>query len=398
MVAWGVTHVFGMVGHSNLGFADAMRAAEERGDLTFIGIRHEGAAAFAGVGLRQAHRPARPRASRSRARARPTCSPASTTPRSTGRRCSPSRARCRRRCADGARSRTSTSPPRSPTSPARRRRCTRLRPRRADEPRRASTRCSSAASRTSSCPTRCRCCPPATCEAGSPERPAGRARASRRRPPPVRRSRSTCSPARSAGRSSSGTGHAFGMADVRRARRTRSTRRSLTTFKAKGHVSDDHPLACGVLGRSGTPGGVVAHERVRPARRVRRVVREPHRHRRLQADHPGRLRPEALGRFHPVTVPVLGDIGVTARLLARSAADPCRPASTSGPTSPSAWAIWRAEKARRRDDDRGLGLNSAVAVRRAVAPRPRRRGDRGRRRQQHLLVRPLLRVQPARPC
>ncbi|MDJ0769596.1 MAG: thiamine pyrophosphate-binding protein [Ilumatobacter sp.] len=44
---WGLTHVFGMVGHSNLGFADAMRKAEERGDLTYIGIRHEGAAAFA---------------------------------------------------------------------------------------------------------------------------------------------------------------------------------------------------------------------------------------------------------------------------------------------------------------------------------------------------------------
>src|SRR3954452_1061541 len=47
MCAWGVTHVFGMVGHSNLGFADAMRSAELRGDLAFIGIRHEGAAAFA---------------------------------------------------------------------------------------------------------------------------------------------------------------------------------------------------------------------------------------------------------------------------------------------------------------------------------------------------------------
>ncbi len=47
MVNWGLTHVFGMVGHSNLGFADAMRKAEARGDLTFIGIRHEGAAAFA---------------------------------------------------------------------------------------------------------------------------------------------------------------------------------------------------------------------------------------------------------------------------------------------------------------------------------------------------------------
>src|SRR5690348_12146928 len=47
LVAWGVDTVFGMVGHSNLGFADALRRAEERGDLRFIGIRHEGAAAFA---------------------------------------------------------------------------------------------------------------------------------------------------------------------------------------------------------------------------------------------------------------------------------------------------------------------------------------------------------------
>ena len=47
LVAYGVTHVFGMVGHSNLGFADALRRAEERGELTYVGIRHEGAAAFA---------------------------------------------------------------------------------------------------------------------------------------------------------------------------------------------------------------------------------------------------------------------------------------------------------------------------------------------------------------
>ncbi|MEM8713946.1 MAG: thiamine pyrophosphate-binding protein, partial [Planctomycetota bacterium] len=47
MVAWGVTHVFGMVGHSNLGLADAVRRVCEEGKQTFIGIRHEGAAAFA---------------------------------------------------------------------------------------------------------------------------------------------------------------------------------------------------------------------------------------------------------------------------------------------------------------------------------------------------------------
>jgi len=47
MVSSGVTHVFGMVGHSNLGVAEAMRKLENKGELTYIGIRHEGAAAFA---------------------------------------------------------------------------------------------------------------------------------------------------------------------------------------------------------------------------------------------------------------------------------------------------------------------------------------------------------------
>ncbi len=47
MVEWGVTHVFGMVGHSNLGLADAFRAQEAAGHLRYIGIRHEGAASFA---------------------------------------------------------------------------------------------------------------------------------------------------------------------------------------------------------------------------------------------------------------------------------------------------------------------------------------------------------------
>ncbi len=47
MVNAGVDTVFGMVGHSNLGVADAMRRLEEKGKLKFIGIRHEGAGAFA---------------------------------------------------------------------------------------------------------------------------------------------------------------------------------------------------------------------------------------------------------------------------------------------------------------------------------------------------------------
>ncbi|MDN5204042.1 thiamine pyrophosphate-binding protein [Fulvivirgaceae bacterium BMA10] len=47
MINWGIDTVFGMVGHSNLGLADAMRRQEEKGNMKFYGIRHEGAGAFA---------------------------------------------------------------------------------------------------------------------------------------------------------------------------------------------------------------------------------------------------------------------------------------------------------------------------------------------------------------
>ena len=47
MVAWGIRHVWGMVGHSNLGLADALRRRTRDGELSYYGIRHEGAASFA---------------------------------------------------------------------------------------------------------------------------------------------------------------------------------------------------------------------------------------------------------------------------------------------------------------------------------------------------------------
>ena len=47
MVNWGVKSVFGMVGHSNLGLADAVRRRTLDGKMRYVGIRHEGAAAFA---------------------------------------------------------------------------------------------------------------------------------------------------------------------------------------------------------------------------------------------------------------------------------------------------------------------------------------------------------------
>ena len=47
MANWGIRHVWGMVGHSNLGLADAIRIQESRGRMRYYGIRHEGAASFA---------------------------------------------------------------------------------------------------------------------------------------------------------------------------------------------------------------------------------------------------------------------------------------------------------------------------------------------------------------
>ncbi|MBF0276422.1 MAG: CDGSH iron-sulfur domain-containing protein [SAR324 cluster bacterium] len=47
LVEWGVDTVFGMVGHSNLGLAEAIRIQEKKGKMKYFGVRHEGAAAFA---------------------------------------------------------------------------------------------------------------------------------------------------------------------------------------------------------------------------------------------------------------------------------------------------------------------------------------------------------------
>ena len=85
----------------------------------------------------------------------------------------------------------------------------------------------------------------------------------------------------------------------------------ITTFKAKGVVSDTHPLGCGVLGRSGTPitswfmnesdlllvlgASFSNHTGITPKKPT------------IQVD----FDPMALGKFHAVDVTVWGEIGVT---------------------------------------------------------------------------------------
>ena len=133
----------------------------------------------------------------------------------------------------------------------------------------------------------------------------------------------------------------------------------LTTFKAKGQISDSHPLGCGVLGRSGTPiaswfmnesdallvlgASFSNHTGITPKKPT------------IQVD----LDAMALGRFHAIDVPLWGEIGVTVQILAAQLAGSVDSVDQRGEVA-ERWAIWRAEKQRRHADRRGKGLNSAA--------------------------------------
>ncbi len=133
----------------------------------------------------------------------------------------------------------------------------------------------------------------------------------------------------------------------------------LTTFKAKGQIPDQHPLAAGVLGRSGTPvaswfmnecdlilafgSSFSNHTGITPKRPI------------IQVDF-DRM---TLGKFHSVTVPVWAEIGVTARLLTGGISTATNTVDQK-PEIAERWGIWRGEKKSRLSDDSGEGLNSAL--------------------------------------
>ncbi|MBK5289204.1 MAG: thiamine pyrophosphate-binding protein, partial [Acidimicrobiia bacterium] len=133
----------------------------------------------------------------------------------------------------------------------------------------------------------------------------------------------------------------------------------LTTFKAKGQISDHHPLGAGVLGRSGTP---VASWLMNESDLLIVLGASFSNHTGIASYKPivqVDFDPMALGRFHPVTVPVHGHAGVTARLIVERLA-PGGDWVDQRPDVAARWKIWRAEKARRVADDRGLGVASAA--------------------------------------
>ena len=132
----------------------------------------------------------------------------------------------------------------------------------------------------------------------------------------------------------------------------------LTTFKAKGQISDHHPHAAGVLGRSGTPvaswfmnecdmilalgSSFSNHTGITPKRPI------------IQVD----FERMALGKFHSVTVPVWGEIGVTAARLAESVSPSAHRVDQRDEIA-ERWAIWREEKSSRLRDDQSKGVASA---------------------------------------
>ncbi|MGC6482563.1 MAG: thiamine pyrophosphate-dependent enzyme [Synechococcus sp.] len=133
----------------------------------------------------------------------------------------------------------------------------------------------------------------------------------------------------------------------------------ITTFKGKGLIPDDHPLACGVLGRSGTS---IASWFMNEADLLVVLGASFSNHTGITPKIPTiqiDFDPKALGKFHPVEVPVWGELSVTVDLLRERLSDG---PWASDPRAEVAerWAIWRAEKARRAADDRGQGVSSAA--------------------------------------
>jgi thiamine pyrophosphate-dependent acetolactate synthase large subunit-like protein/nitrite reductase/ring-hydroxylating ferredoxin subunit len=354
LVAWGVTHVFGMVGHSNLGFADAMRRAEARGELTYVGIRHEGAAAFAASAY-------------GKLTGRPAACFAIAGPGSTNLLTGlydakvdrapvvaisgqvPSKVLGRgafqdldltaafsdvavwshtvhagsdhaelvtlavKHAVDGRGVAHLVLPDEVQDRPS-------------DRP------------------------------AGGP---AGREADLRVRPADEVLARAAelvaaaARPILVVGHGARGAvGQVLDLAQ-------RLGAPVVTTFKAKGLVGDDHPLGAGVLGRSGTP---VASWLMNESDLVIALGASFSNHTGI-ADYKPIVQvdedPAAIGRFHPVTCGVLGEVSET--LDALGAALPDRLAAADQRADLAArWALWRAEKARRMADDRGAGVSSAA--------------------------------------
>jgi thiamine pyrophosphate-dependent acetolactate synthase large subunit-like protein/nitrite reductase/ring-hydroxylating ferredoxin subunit len=354
MVNWGVTAVFGMVGHSNLGFADAMRVAEERGDLRFFGIRHEGAASFAASAYGKLTNDiaacfgiAGPGSTNlltglydAKVDRAPVLALSGQVPSRVKGRGAFQDVDLEGAFADVARYSETVH-------------------RGSDYPELMNMACKTAVVERDVAhlvlPDEVQVRP----SSAEPGGPLGRI-PSRQIAPPEDSLAAAVEMIRGSSRPMMIVGHGArgDMAEII-SLAGQIGAPVATTFKGKGAISDEHELACGVLGRSGTPmaswfmnesdllivfgASFAQHTGISPYKRI------------IQVDYDAM----ALGRFHSVDVPLLGHGAVTARLLADRIGDD-HGCTDHRPEVAERWEIWRSEKASRRADDHGRGLNAAV--------------------------------------
>ena len=356
MVNWGVSHVFGMVGHSNLGLAEAIRQQEAKGKLTYIGIRHEGAAAFACSGF-------------AKLSGRPAACLAIAGPGATNLLTGLWDAKVDRAPVLALTGQVNTQV---------------LGPGAFQEVDLAAAFQAVAAFSQTALPgskhaelmtlalkraiierdvahlifpDEVQVLPAA--EGAEASGPSGRIGPAAITPPRESLDQATALIAKAKRPAIVvGYGARHAMAPVVALAELLNAP-VLTTFKAKGQIPDDHPLAAGVLGRSGTP---IASWFMNEADLL--IVFGA-----SFSDHTGieKTKPiiqvdferMALGKFHPVEVPVWGEIAITAGLIADNL--PAKLAARDQrPDAAERWALWRSEKARRAEEDRGKGLNSAA--------------------------------------
>lgn len=133
----------------------------------------------------------------------------------------------------------------------------------------------------------------------------------------------------------------------------------LTTFKGKGQIADNHPHAGGVLGRSGTP---IASWFMNECDLIIAIGASFSHHTGIEPSKPivqidmDRMH---LGKGHPVALPVWGEIGETLRLMADHRSLRPKAIDQLGEIA-ERWSIWRREKGRRLADDRGRGISAAA--------------------------------------
>ena len=133
----------------------------------------------------------------------------------------------------------------------------------------------------------------------------------------------------------------------------------ITTFKGKGLIPDNHPLGCGVLGVSGTP---VARWFMNKSDLLIVFGASFSQHTGIRKDRPTiqvDFDPLIIGKFHPVTTPVWGEIGASVDLFMSKLADE-KPKLDPGNELASHWQKWRTEKRKRETVDHGKGVNSAA--------------------------------------